>query len=207
MGSIGSVMTFGMNKILIAFTTTATAVFGAYFKLQSFIFMPVFGLNNAMVPILSYNYGARKPERVKKTVKLSIFTAIGIMILGFAAFELIPDVLLELFDASETMLSIGTTALRIIGTHFLIAGINVVAMSVYQAVGDPLYSLLSSVTRQLVVLLPAAWLLARTGRLELVWLAFPIAELAALAMSAIFLRKTLRTAECRMADDDYGEVV
>ena len=207
MGSIGSVMTFGMNKILIAFTTTATAVFGAYFKLQSFIFMPVFGLNNAMVPILSYNYGARKPERVKKTVKLSIFTAIGIMILGFAAFELIPDVLLELFDASETMLSIGTTALRIIGTHFLIAGINVVAMSVYQAVGDPLYSLLSSVTRQLVVLLPAAWLLARTGRLELVWLAFPIAELAALAMSTIFLRKTLRTAECRMADDDYGEVV
>ena len=190
-----------------AFTTTATAVFGAYFKLQSFIFMPVFGLNNAMVPILSYNYGARKPERVKKTVKLSIFTAIGIMILGFAAFELIPDVLLELFDASETMLSIGTTALRIIGTHFLIAGINVVAMSVYQAVGDPLYSLLSSVTRQLVVLLPAAWLLARTGRLELVWLAFPIAELAALAMSTIFLRKTLRTAECRMADDDYGEVV
>ena len=207
MGSIGSVMTFGMNKILIAFTTTATAVFGAYFKLQSFIFMPVFGLNNAMVPILSYNYGARKPERVKKTVKLSIFTAIGIMILGFAAFELIPDVLLELFDASETMLSIGTTALRIIGTHFLIAGINVVAMSVYQAVGDPLYSLLSSVTRQLVVLLPAAWLLARTGRLELVWLAFPIAELAALAMSTIFLRKTLRTAECRMADDDYGEIV
>ena len=207
MGSIGSVMTFGMNKILIAFSTTATAVFGAYFKLQSFIFMPVFGLNNAMVPILSYNYGARKPERVKKTVKLSIFTAIGIMILGFAAFELIPDVLLELFDASETMLSIGTTALRIIGTHFLIAGINVVAMSVYQAVGDPLYSLLSAVTRQLVVLLPAAWLLARTGRLELVWLAFPIAELAALAMSTIFLRKTLRTAECRMADDDYGEVV
>lgn len=169
--------------------------------------MPVFGLNSAMVPILSYNYGARKPERVKKTVKLSIFTAIGIMILGFAAFELIPDVLLELFDASETMLSIGTTALRIIGAHFLIAGINVVAMSVYQAVGNPLYSLLSAVTRQLVVLLPAAWLLARTGRLELVWLAFPIAELAALAMSAIFLRKTLRTAECRMADDDYGEVV
>ena len=200
-------MTFGMNKILIAFTTTATAVFGAYFKLQSFIFMPVFGLNNAMVPILSYNYGARKPERVKKTVKLSIFTAIGIMILGFAAFELIPDVLLELFDASETMLSIGTTALRIIGAHFLIAGINVVAMSVYQAVGNPLYSLLSAVTRQLVVLLPAAWLLARTGRLELVWLAFPIAELAALAMSTIFLRKTLRTAECRMADDDYGEIV
>ena len=204
---ISSVMVFGINRILLAFTSTAAAVFGAYFKLQSFIFMPVFGLNNAMVPILSYNYGARKPERVKKTVRLSILTAIGIMILGFAAFELIPDVLLELFDASETMLAIGTTALRIIGTHFLIAGINVVAMSVYQAVGNPLYSLLSSVARQLVVLLPAAWLLARTGRLELVWLAFPIAELAALAMSAVFLRKTLRTAERRMADDDYGEKV
>ncbi len=207
MGSIGSVMTFGMNKILIAFTTTATAVFGVYFKLQSFIFMPVFGLNNAMVPILAYNYGARKPERVKKTVKLSILTAIGIMVVGFAAFELIPDVLLRLFDASETMMSIGTAALRMIGMHFLIAGVNVVAMSVYQAIGNPLHSLLCSVMRQLVVLLPAAWLLAQTGRLELVWLAFPIAELAALAMSAVLLRKTLVVAERRMADDDYGEAV
>ena len=207
MGSIGSVMTFGMNKILIAFTTTATAVFGVYFKLQSFIFMPVFGLNNAMVPILAYNYGARKPERVKKTVKLSILTAIGIMVVGFAAFELIPDVLLRLFDASETMMSIGTAALRMIGMHFLIAGVNVVAMSVYQAIGNPLHSLLCSVMRQLVVLLPAAWLLAQTGRLELVWLAFPIAELAALAMSAVLLRKTLFVAERRMADDDYGEAV
>ena len=207
MGSIGSVMTFSMNKILIAFTTTATAVFGAYFKLQSFIFMPVFGLNNAMVPILSYNYGARKPERVKRTVRLSILTAIGIMVLGFAAFELMPGTLLELFDASERMLAIGEPALRIIGTHFLMAGVNVVAMSVYQAIGNPLHSLLSSVCRQLLVLLPAAWLLSRTGRLELVWLAFPIAEAAALAMSVVFLRRTLHTAERRMADDDYGECV
>ena len=207
MGSIGSVMTFSMNKILIAFTTTATAVFGAYFKLQSFIFMPVFGLNNAMVPILSYNYGARKPERVKRTVRLSILTAIGIMALGFAAFELVPGTLLELFDASERMLAIGEPALRIIGTHFLMAGVNVVAMSVYQAIGNPLHSLLSAVCRQLLVLLPAAWLLSRTGRLELVWLAFPIAEAAALAMSVVFLRRTLHTAERRMADDNYGEDV
>ena len=207
MQAISSVCTTLMNMILAGFGDIYVNVLGVYFKLQTFVFMPVFGLNQGALPVMGYNYGARKPERVKKTVKLSIFTAIGIMILGFAAFELIPDVLLELFDASETMLSIGTTALRIIGTHFLIAGINVVAMSVYQAVGNPLYSLLSSAMRQLVVLLPAAWLLARTGRLELVWLAFPIAELAALAMSTIFLRKTLRTAECRMADDDYGEVV
>ena len=207
MGSIGSVMTFGMNKILIAFTTTATAVFGAYFKLQSFIFMPVFGLNNAMVPILSYNYGARKPERVQKTVKLSILTAIGIMVVGFLAFELMPGTLLRLFDASEQMMAIGTAALRITGTHFLIAGVNVVAMSVYQAIGNPLHSLLCSVCRQLVVLLPAAWLLAQTGKLDAVWLAFPISEAVALVMSVAFLRHTMRTAEQRMRDDDYGEKV
>ena len=205
MGSIGSVMMFGMNKILIAFTTTATAVFGAYFKLQSFIFMPVFGLNNAMVPILSYNYGARKPERVQKTVKLSILTAIGIMVVGFLAFELMPGTLLRLFDASEQMMAIGTAALRITGTHFLIAGVNVVAMSVYQAIGNPLHSLLCSVCRQLVVLLPAAWLLAQTGTLDAVWLAFPISEAVALVMSVAFLRHTMRTAEQRMRNDDYGE--
>ncbi len=207
MGSISSVMTFGMNKILIGFTTTATAVFGAYFKLQSFVFMPVFGLNNAMVPILAYNYGARKPDRVRQTVRLSILTAVGIMLFGVLAFELFPDALLELFDASAQMRSIGRIALRIIGPHFLLAGINVVASSVYQAIGNPVYSLLCSVCRQLVVLLPAAWLLAQTGRLELVWLAFPIAEVAALIMSVVLLRRTMYTAERRMADDDFGEDV
>ena len=207
MGSISSVMTFGMNKILIGFTTTATAVFGAYFKLQSFVFMPVFGLNNAMVPILAYNYGAHKPDRVRQTVRLSILTAVGIMLFGVLAFELFPDALLELFDASAQMRSIGRIALRIIGPHFLLAGINVVASSVYQAIGNPVYSLLCSVCRQLVVLLPAAWLLAQTGRLELVWLAFPIAEVAALIMSVVLLRRTMYTAERRMADDDFGEDV
>lgn len=191
MQSIGSVMTFCMNKILIAFTTTATAVFGAYYKLQSFIFMPVFGLNNAMVPILSYNYGAEKPERVKKTVRLSILTAIGIMALGTLAFELVPDVLLSMFDPSEHMLQIGKVALRIIGVHFVMAGFCIPAGSVCQAIGNPVYSLITSVCRQLLVLIPVAWLLAQTGRLELVWLAFPIAELVSLILSAIFLRKTM----------------
>ena len=207
MGSISSVMTFGMNKILIGFTTTATAVFGAYFKLQSFVFMPVFGLNNAMVPILAYNYGARKPDRVRQTVRLSILTAVGIMLFGVLAFELFPDALLELFDASAQMRSIGRIALRIIGPHFLLAGVNVVASSVYQAIGNPVYSLLCSVCRQLIVLLPAAWLLAQTGRLELVWLAFPISEVAALLMSVALLRRTMYVAERRMADDDFGEDV
>ena len=199
MQSIGSVMTFGMNKILIAFTTTATAVFGAYFKLQSFIFMPIFGLNNAMVPIISYNYGAAKPDRVKRTVFLTICTAVAIMSLGLLAFETIPHVLLSFFDASENMLAIGVPALRIIGTHFLLAGFCIIAGSVCQAIGNPVYSLISSVGRQLVVLLPAAWLLAQTGRLELVWLAFPIAELMSLLLSAFFLRKTMKKANASMA--------
>lgn len=195
MQSIGSVMTFGLNKILISFTTTATAVFGAYFKLQSFIFMPVFGLNNGMVPIIAYNYGAKKLDRVKKTVKLTIFTAVAIMLFGMAAFELIPGVLLSFFNASEDMLAIGIPALRIIGTHYLLAGFCIIAGSVCQAIGNPLYSLIVSVCRQLLVLLPAAWLLAQTGNLNLVWLAFPISELISLILSAIFLAKTLRAAE------------
>ena len=198
MSSIGSVMVFGMNKILISFTTTATAVFGAYFKLQSFIFMPVFGLNNGMVPIVAYNYGAKKPDRVKKTIKLAIFSAVAIMAVGLAAFELAPGALLSLFDASENMLAIGTPALRIIALSFVLAGFCIISMSVCQAIGNPIYSLVVSVCRQLVVLLPVAWLLSQTGNLTLVWLAFPIAELMSLTLSAIFLRKTLRMAERAM---------
>lgn len=199
MQSIGSIMTFCMNKILIVFTTTATAVFGAYFKLQSFIFMPIFGLNNAMVPILSYNYGAEKPDRVKKTIRLSIFTAIGIMLLGVAAFELAPHILLALFDASEHMLAIGVPALRIIGIHYILAGFSIPAGSVCQAIGNPIHSLITSICRQLLVLVPAAWLLAQTGVLELVWLAFPIAELVSASLNAIFLRQTIRRLNARFA--------
>jgi len=198
MQSIGSVMTFTMNQILIGFTEAATAVFGAYFKLQSFIFMPIFGLNNAMVPIVSYNYGAARPERVKRTITLTVIAAVCIMTAGFLTFELIPHVLLGLFSPSEEMLAIGKTALRIIGTHFPVAGFCIIAGSVFQAIGNPFYSLINSVCRQLVVLLPAAWLLAQTGRLELVWLAFPIAEVMSLILSCIFMRRTMRTANARM---------
>jgi putative MATE family efflux protein len=194
MQSIGSVMVFGLNRILISFTTTAVAVFGAYFKLQSFIFMPVFGLNNGMVPIISFNYGAKKPDRVKKTIKLAIVTAVCIMAVGTLAFEVIPGLLLSIFDASADMLAIGEPALRIIGIHFLLAGFNIITMTVCQAIGNPLHSLLVSVCRQLVVLLPVAWILAQTGVLTLVWLAFPIAEVVALAMNLFFLRRTFRNA-------------
>ena len=198
MMSIGSIMVFGVNRILISFTTTATAVFGAYFKLQSFIFMPVFGLNNGMVPIVAYNYGAKKPDRVKRTIKLAILSAIAIMAVGLAIFELFPGFLLAFFDASENMLAIGIPALRIIALAFVFAGFCIIAGSVFQAIGNPFYSLIVSVCRQLVVLLPVAWLLSQTGNLTLVWLAFPIAELMSLTLSIIFLRRTLRAAEAAM---------
>ena len=198
MQSIGSIMTFGMNKILFVFTPTATAVFGAYFKIQSFIFMPIFGLNNGMVPIISYNFGAARPERVWKTVRLTIFTAVSIMFLGFLAFQTIPATLLSLFDASAEMTAIGIPALRIISISFLLAGFCIIAGSVCQAIGNPMYSMVVSVCRQLVVLLPAAWLLAQTGRLELVWWSFPIAEIASVTLSTIFLRRTVRSANARM---------
>ena len=199
MQSIGSVMTFGMNKILFVFTPTATAVFGAYFKIQSFIFMPVFGLNNGMVPIISYNYGAARLDRVKRTVKLTICTAMCIMTAGFAVFQLAPATLLSLFDASAEMTAIGVPALRIISISFLLAGFCIIAGSVCQAIGNPMYSMVVSICRQLVVLLPAAWLLAQTGRLELVLWAFPIAEIASVTLSAVFLRRTMRTVEAEIS--------
>jgi len=193
LSSIGSVMVFGMNKILIAFTDAATAVFAVYFKLQSFIFMPVFGLNNGMVPIVAYNYGARNRGRILTTIKLATIAAMCIMLCGFAVFQVGAAQLLGLFEASEEMLAIGVPALRIISTSFIFAGFCVVCGSVFQALGHGVMSMLSSIVRQLVVLLPAAFLLSLTGRLELVWLAFPISELFSLALSAFFLRRIIKT--------------
>ena len=193
MQSIGSVMVFGMNQILIAFTATATAVFGVYFKLQSFIFMPVFGLNNGMVPIVAYNYGARKPERIIRTIKLSILYAMGIMFLGFLAFRIVPDVLLSLFlEEGETtgdLLTIGVPALRTISISFLFAGFCVVSSAVFQAMGHGVLSLIVSVVRQLLVLLPVAFLLARLHGLDAVWWSFPIAEIFSVTLCALFLRR------------------
>ena len=185
--AIGSVMVYGMNLILIAFTSTATAVFGVYFKLQSFIFMPIFGLNNGMVPIIAYNYGAGKRSRVIKIIKLSIMYAVGMMLVGFTLMQTIPGKLLLLFNASETMLSLGIPALRIISTSFLFAGFCIVCGSVFQALGDGIYSMFVSIARQLVVLLPAAFLLSKLGEVNYVWWAFPIAEIASLSVSSFFL--------------------
>ena len=188
MASVGSVMTFGMNKILMGFTSTATAVFGVYFKLQSFIFMPVFGLNNGMVPIVAYNYGARKPERITKAIKLSIIYGVCIMLAGFIVFQLFPGGLLGIFSASEDMLAIGIPALRTISLSFLIAGFSVVASSVFQALGHGFLSLAVSVLRQLFVLLPAAYILAKIGGLGVCWWAFPIAEVFSGIICFVFIR-------------------
>ena len=193
MQCVGSLMTFGMNLILMAFSATAVAVFGVYFKLQSFVFMPIFGLNNGMVPIISYNYGARRPNRVKKTIKLAVCYAEGIMLAGFCIFQFAPRQVLSIFAASDAMLAIGIPAMRIICLHFLLAGVSIVLSSVFQALGNGVFSLIVSVCRQLFVLLPAAWLLAQTGSVNNVWWAFLIAEVVSILMSLAFYARINKT--------------
>lgn len=185
--SIASVMSFAMNKILLKFSTTAAAVFGVYFKLQSFIFMPVFGLNNGMVPIISYNYGARKPDRIMKTLKLSITYAVIIMAIGIAVFQVFPEQLLSVFNASEDMIKLGVPALRIISISFIFAGFCIVSGSAFQALGKGFLSLSNSVIRQLVILVPVAYLLSLSGNVHIVWWAFPIAEISSVTFTSIFL--------------------
>lgn len=201
MQAIGSVMTYGMNMILITFSATATAVFGVYFKLQSFFFMPVFGLNNGMIPIVAYNYGAGKRSRLIKAIKCSLVYAFVLLFVGFIVFETMPAALLGMFDASEEMLAIGVPALRIIGVHFLIAWFCIIAGSVFQSLGNGVYSLVVSVARQLVVLLPAAFILARLGGLHAVWWAFPIAEGMSLCASVFFMVKINRKVISKVPDN------
>ena len=192
MQSIGSVMTYCMNRILISFSSTATAVFGVYFKLQSIFFMPVFGLNNGITPIIAYNYGAKQRKRMLKTIKLSLIVAFCLTFIGFLSFEAIPQVLLGLFNASEDMLTIGVPALRIIGIHYLIAWFCIIVGTVFQALGKAVFSMIVSIMRQLVVLIPAAYILAKLGGLHAVWWAFPIAEVISLIVTLFFFIKIYR---------------
>ena len=188
MASIGSIMTYGMNIILLGFSSTAATVFGVYFKLQSFFFMPVFGLNNGMVPIVSYNYGARKKERMMQTFRLSLIYAFVLMAVGFIIMQIFPKQLFLMFEASEWMLSLGIPALRIISVSFPIAAFCIIFSSMFQALGNGMLSMIVSVCRQLVVLLPAAYLLSLSGDVNMVWWAFPIAEVISLALNIVFLR-------------------
>ena len=187
MASIGSVMNYGMNRILLGFTSTAAAVFGVYFKLQSFIFMPVFGLNNGVIPVIAFNYGAGNRERVVKAIKTSAVIALIIMSAGLVLFQVAPELMLGFFDASETMLHIGVPALRVINLSFLFAAVGIACASAFQALGYAVYSMLMSITRQLVVLLPVAYLLSLRGDVRLVWWAFPIAETVCIVVCAFFM--------------------
>ena len=207
MQAVGSFLNLSLNNILIRFTPTATAVFGVYFKLQSFIFMPVFGLNNGMVPILAYNYGADQKERIKETIRLSKRYAMAIMFIGAAIFLLMPGTLLQLFNASDEMLEIGIPALRIISLCYVAAGYNIVSGSVFQAFGRGGLSLWVSMIRQVVVLLPAAYLLSLMGNVAFVWWAFPIAEAFALVMSIYFNKKIDKEVIANIYPHTIGDAV
>lgn len=189
MQSITSVMTYGMNLILIEFSATAVTVLGIYFKLQSFIFMPVFGLNNGMIPIIAYNYGARNKKRIMDTAKLSIAIAVGIMLTGLAIFQLFTPQLLMIFNASEQLLEVGVPALRLISLSFLFAGYCIIVGSVFQALGNGVYSLIVSAARQLFCILPLAYLFAKVFGLHAVWYAFPLAEIISVVVSSILFKR------------------
>lgn len=192
MQSIGSVTTFGMNNILLMFKSTAATVFGVYFKLQSFIFMPIFGLTNGVIPIVAYNYGARNKKRIYQTLKLGATIAVSIMLIGMIVFQVFPETLLRLFNASDDMLAIGIPALRIISLSFTFAGFCIISSSIFQALGNGVYSLIMSVARQLVVILPVAFIFAKLFGLTMVWYAYPIAEVVSVIICIILLKRILK---------------
>ena len=201
MQSIGSVMAYGMNIILISFTTTASAVFGVYFKIQSVFFMPVIGLNNGMIPIIAYNYGAGKRSRIMATIKLGVIYATAMMLIGLTIFQIFPDQLLLMFDASENMLEIGRVAMRVASLSYIFAGFCIACSGVFQALGNGVYSMIVSFCRQIVVLLPAAYLLSLTGRLDAVWWSIPIAELMSVAATSLLLLRIYRKTIANIPDN------
>ena len=192
MNAIGSVMNFGMNQILQGFTETATGVFGIYFKIQSFFFMPLFGLNGATISIIAFNYGARKPERIIKTLKLSCGAGLALMVTGLLVFQFAPDLLLGMFNPTEEFLMIGRSCLRTISWSFPIAAVCIILSASFQALGNGIYATITSICRQLVVLLPAAYLLSLSGNVNLVWLAYPIAEIASGSATIFFFIRIYR---------------
>jgi len=192
MNGIGSVMNFGMNQILQGFTETATSVFGIYFKLQSFFFMPLFGINGATISIIAYNYGARKPDRIVKTLKLCVSSALVLMLTGFAVFQLVPDLLLGMFNPSDTFLEIGRSCLRTISWSFPIAAVSIAVGACFQALGNGIYSTITSLARQMFVLLPVAYLMSLSGNVNLVWLSYPIAEVVSGCVTAYFFLRIYR---------------
>ena len=201
--TVASVLIFGLNQILVTFTETATAVYGVFFKLQGFAFLPIIGMNNGMVPIIAYNYGARKPDRIMQTIRLAMTTALAIMIVAVLVFQLLPDKLLGIFQASDDMLAIGIPALRTLSWSFLFGGITIVLSSVFQALGRGIQSMLISIFRQLLIVLPLAFLLSKTGNLDLVWWAFPVSDVLALIFAGYLLMRTYRQVIAPLTDADF----
>ena len=189
MQAVPSVLIFGLNQILVSFSETATAVYGVWFKLQGFAFLPIIGMNNGVVPIVAYNYGARKPDRIVKTVKLAITVALCIMAVAIVLFQAVPDKLLGIFQASPDMLAIGVPALRTLSLCFIVGGFTIVSSSLFQALGKGLMSMSIAVFRQLVLVLPLAYVFSLSGNLNMVWWAFPVAEVLAGILTAYYLRK------------------
>lgn len=203
MQTVPSVLIFGLNQILVSFTETAAAVYGVWFKLQGFAFLPIIGMNNGMVPIVAYNYGARKPQRITKTIRLAVTWALCIMVVAIALFQLVPDKLLSIFQASPDMLTIGVPALRTLSLCFLIGGFTIVASSVFQALGKGLLSMSIAIFRQLLLVLPLAFLFSKLGGLDLVWWSFPIAEVLAGLLAAAYLYHTYQKVIRPLAEKDY----
>ena len=203
MQTVPSVLIFGLNQILVSFTETAAAVYGVWFKLQGFAFLPIIGMNNGMVPIVAYNYGARKPQRITKTIRLAVTWALGIMVVAIALFQLVPDKLLSIFQASPDMLTIGVPALRTLSLCFIIGGFTIVASSVFQALGKGLLSMSIAIFRQLLLVLPLAFLFSKLGGLDLVWWSFPIAEVLAGLLAAAYLYHTYQKVIRPLAEKDY----
>ena len=201
--TVSSLLIFGLNQILVAFSETATAVYGVYFKLQGFAFLPIIGMNNGMVPIIAYNYGAKKPERILQTIKLAITYALIIMVVAVAVFQIFPTQLLGFFQTSPEMLEIGVPALRILSLCFIIGGFTIVSSSVFQALGRGLLSMSISIFRQLVLVLPLAYFFSLTGKLEMVWWAFPVAEVLAGLLALYYLRRAYRRVILPLGDHDY----
>ena len=203
MQAVPSVLIFGLNQILVSFSETATAVYGVWFKLQGFAFLPIIGMNNGVVPIVAYNYGARKPDRIVKTVKLAVTYALCIMAAAIVIFQLMPDKLLSFFQASPDMLAMGVPALRTLSLCFLVGGFTIVASSLFQALGKGLLSMSIAVFRQLILVLPLAYLLSRTGNLNMVWWSFPIAEVLAGLLAACYLKRIYGRVIRPLADADF----
>ena len=203
MQAVPSVLIFGLNQILVSFSETAAAVYGVWFKLQGFAFLPIIGMNNGVVPIVAYNYGARKPDRIVKTVKLAVQVALCIMAVAIALFQLAPDKLLGFFQASPDMLTIGVPALRTMSLCFIVGGFTIVASSFLQALGKGLLSMSIAVFRQLLLVLPMAWLFSLSGSLNLVWFAFPVAEVLAGLLTAYYIYRIYHRVIRPLADDDF----